>query len=78
MHFTFHLVSIGGNLWVLIHFHYQNGYLLIQGDDETEDEALPLHWTSPYLFPCGYSAQYNVPIIHPEREQNLKLLTSTV
>ncbi|PAV76124.1 hypothetical protein WR25_26417 [Diploscapter pachys] len=49
----------------------KNGYLLVQGDDETEDEALPLHWTSPYLFPCGYSAQHNVPIIHPELNESL-------
>lgn len=52
---------------------FQDGYLKIGMDGpDCEADCLPLHCTSPLLFPVGYSAMYDLTLNTPEEVDNFK------
>lgn len=53
----------------------RDGYVIVQADDEDEEDALPLHCTSNYLYPVGHATKYKLPIIDP-KSKRLKILNS--
>ncbi|PAV84000.1 hypothetical protein WR25_17942 [Diploscapter pachys] len=47
----------------------RDGYVIVQADDEDEEDALPLHCTSNYLYPVGYATKYKLPIVDPKTSE---------
>lgn len=49
----------------------QDGYMIVGADgDDMENESVPFHCTTSFIFPVGYAKKYSITLVPPGGGEN--------